>query len=246
MNQLIISAFLYSLDKERRPIRCRALLDTCSSANFITEKLATALRLPKKRCSVPVGALNNLTTVAKAVVKITIRSLHSSYERTLSFLTIPQISELVPNDIILQEVMKIPPNIQLAHPTFHLPSKVDMLLGSGPSLSMFCGDSIILSDRAGDLILQKIKLGWIAGGNVNYMSLTTSRAIKCNFAELRSEISKFWALEEGFSQINLSPEKIACEEHFRIHTTRNDLGRYIVALPFRQNHERLGESRSVA
>ncbi|XP_033212462.1 uncharacterized protein LOC117170053 [Belonocnema kinseyi] len=246
MNQLITSAVLYSLDKERRPIRCQALLDTCSSANFITEKLATALRLPKKRCSVPVGALNNLTKVAKAVVKITIRSLHSSYERPLNFLTIPQIAELVPNDIIPREVIKIPPNIQLADPTFHLPSKVDMLLGSGRSLSMFCGGQIILSDRAGDLILQKTELGWIAGGNVNSMSLTISRAIKCNFAELRSDISKFWELEEGFSQIHLSPEEIACEEHFRIHKTRNNLGRCIVALLFRQNHERLGESRSVA
>ncbi|XP_033213814.1 uncharacterized protein LOC117170880 [Belonocnema kinseyi] len=246
MNQLITSAVLYSLDKKRRPIRYRALLDTCSSTNFIKEKLATALRLPKKRCSVPVGALNNLTTVAKAVVTITIRSLHSSYERTLSFLTIPQIAKLVPNDIIPREVIKIPPNIQLADPTFHLPSKVDMLLGSGPSLPMFCGGQIILSDRAGDLIIQKTELGLIAGENVNSMSLTTSRAIKCNFAELRSEISKFWELEEGFSQIHLSPEEIACEEHFRVHTTRNYIGRYIVALPFRQNHDRLGESRYVA
>lgn len=100
-----------SVNKYEQTVECRAILDTCSSANFITENLALKLKLPMKRCYIPIGAVNDLTTVAKAFVSLTIRSLYNNYQKTLSFLIIPQIANLIPNENVSSDLIPIPPNI---------------------------------------------------------------------------------------------------------------------------------------
>lgn len=152
IRQLATSAIIQSLDRDSLPAQCRTLLDTCSSADFVTERLADLLRLPKKRCFIPIGALNDL--VAKAVVKIAIRSIHTDYKTTFSFLIIPRIANLIPKEIIPREILHIPPNVLLADPHFHEPAPIDMLLGSRPSLSTFCAGQIDLSNKNWDIILQ--------------------------------------------------------------------------------------------
>lgn len=48
-NDLLTTACVNILNNKVRPVRCRALLDTGSSMNFITERLATSLRLPQHK-----------------------------------------------------------------------------------------------------------------------------------------------------------------------------------------------------
>lgn len=240
------SATVYALNKDRQPIICRALLDTCSSANFMTDNLAASLQLPKKRCSVPVGGLNNLTTMTRDVVTLTIRSTQNSFEKTLSFLTLPRISDLVPSEAIPRESFCIPANIRLADPDFHKPAPVDLLLGAGPTLSLLSIGQINLSQQGQDLVLQKTRLGWIVGGSIESSTRQKQRSATCHLSDLHSEITKFWEIEEGPAQSHLSPEELACEEHFQRNITRDSSGRYVVALPFQRSHQALGESRARA
>lgn len=241
------SAIIYSFDNDNRPLRCRALLDTCSSANFVTENLARTLRLPRKKCSIPVNALNDLTTIAKSIIKIKIRSINTDYEKTLTFLTVPRIADLIPNERFPRDILEIPSNIQLADPNFYEPAPIDILLGCGPSLSMFCAGQLNLSRDNHEIILQQTQLGWIIGGNIASPNMkNTNTSTKCHLSDIQATLSKFWELEHCPEQIHLSAEAIACENHFRKYTTRKQSGQYILALPFRQNIELLGKSRSRA
>ena len=72
-NDIIITAHINILNDKHQPIRCRALLDTGCSMNFITEKLAKSLEIKQNKCSVPIGALDTLTTTSRRY--ITPRSL---------------------------------------------------------------------------------------------------------------------------------------------------------------------------
>ncbi|XP_012275500.1 uncharacterized protein LOC105697081 [Orussus abietinus] len=63
---------------------------------------------------------------------------------------------------------------------------------------------------------------------------------------LQFDLTKFWEIEEGPTKPHFSSEEIACEKHFQKHATRNTDGRYVVALPFREEHINLGESRARA
>ena len=199
-------------NKERRLIPCRTLLDTCSTANFITEKLATTLGLPKEKFSVPVGALNQLSTSTKHVIRLTFRSLDNKFEKTLNFLTIPAIADLVPNEPIQCQLLDISSNIALADPEFHKPAPVDLFLGSGPTLSLFCISQINLSSRNQDLYLQKTRLGWLIDGDISYTK--KSKRMNCHLADLQHELNRFWEIEEGSIKSHLSAEELECEKFF--------------------------------
>lgn len=131
--------------------KCRALLDSCSTANFVTENLANKLGLIKRKCSVPVGALNDMTTITKHVFTLTIRSSYNDFEKTLDFLTIPSISNCILSKPVHRECLKLPSNLPLADPEFHVPAPINMLIGSGPTLSLLCKGQINLSKNHEDL-----------------------------------------------------------------------------------------------
>ncbi|XP_076660965.1 uncharacterized protein LOC143364560 [Halictus rubicundus] len=245
-NDLLVTAQLHVLDKEHHPTPCRTLIDTCATTNFITEDLARRLNIPRKKCSVPIGALNALTTIATHYVIATIRSKINDYERTLTFLVIPKIASSIPDQPIDRSTIRIPKNIKMADPHFHRPASVDLLLGSGASLSLLSVGQINLSPPGGpDLYLQKTMLGWVIGGSPSASSATERTSCHAT-STLQFDLERFWEIEEGPQVTHLSDSDKTCETHFQQHTTRNTDGRYIVALPFNHRITQLGESKSQA
>ncbi|XP_025160015.1 uncharacterized protein LOC112589767 [Harpegnathos saltator] len=64
---------------------------------------------------------------------------------------------------------------------------------------------------------------------------------------LESELRRFWELEEVFTNPILNLEDEKCEEHFRTSHSRDESGRYIVRITFREGPPiRIGESRAIA
>ena len=59
-SQLMMSAVVYVQRANGRNTRARALLDTCSTANFVTAELAKRLGLPCQPCEVSVGSIEIL------------------------------------------------------------------------------------------------------------------------------------------------------------------------------------------
>ncbi|XP_076233347.1 uncharacterized protein LOC143178507 [Calliopsis andreniformis] len=244
-NGLLATAIIQVFDNDRRPIQCRTLIDTCSNANFITEKLARELRLPSTRAFVGIQGLNHSNTIANKLVTATIKSRVTNYQRTLTFLVIPQISGFTPDTQIDRSKLQIPPNIKLADPHFQQPSTIDMLIGAGPALSCLSVGQLHLSNRNDhDLILQKTQFGWIIGGNIPD---TTSNITRKTFVtSLDFNLQRFWEVEEGPHVQHYSSEERECEEHFLKNVRREKSGRYTVALPFNEKRDQLGESRSRA
>ena len=240
ISQLMTSALVNIYNVKNELILGRALLDTCSSANFVTEKFVKQLRIKKEKCSIPVGTLDKLSTVTKYVVKLTFKSIHNAFEKTITCLTVPEISKFVPNEFVKRDNLKIPKNLQLADPNFNKPAPIDLLIGSGSTLSMFCIGQINLSAEDKDLYALKTRLGWIIGGTPNDQTRKTQ--FNCHLIDLQEDIRKFWELEEGLNPSHLSAEELACERHFQQHVKRENSGRYVVALPFKPNCIELGES----
>ncbi|XP_063628921.1 uncharacterized protein LOC134800352 [Cydia splendana] len=64
--------------------------------------------------------------------------------------------------------------------------------------------------------------------------------------DLESSLNKFWELEEIPYKRFLSPEETECESLYVKSVSRQDDGRYTVALPFCKDSSELGNSRAVA
>lgn len=112
-------------------MKCRALLDTCATANFITESVVKQLGVRSVAHTLPIYAINATSTALKGIVRVTIRSIRDDFSKELTCLTIPNIADSIPSETFPRDAVKIPSNIKLADPQFHLPRSIDLLIGSG-------------------------------------------------------------------------------------------------------------------
>lgn len=157
--QLLTSAIVLIFNRKHQPIKCRALLDTCATANFISEAAVQRLDLPVNRHASSIDTISNTTTQSTGLVQINIQSRRDNFNKSLTCLIVPTISDLIPSSVYPRNSIQIPANIKLADPEFHLPRAVDLLIGSGATLSIFSIGLIDLSKDGGDLYLQKTRLG---------------------------------------------------------------------------------------
>lgn len=246
ISQLLTSAMVYIQDNKRSLVECRALLDTCATTSFISESMVKKLHIPISTCSVPVGAINTINTLSKGIAQITIQfqSIHDGFRKDLTCLTIPTIADLIPSDIFPRNAVKIPPNIRLADSNFHVPHPVELLIGSGATLSLFSVGQIDLSRDGLDLCLQKTRLGWVVAGSANLQ--TPSKRETCHLTNLEAQLEKFWSIEDITTDGRKIDKENECETHFLNTVSRSDCGRYIVRLPFSQANKHLGELRGAA
>lgn len=242
--QLIMSAVVNIQNKQGQLIPARAILDTCSTAHFITENFARNLGLPLQPCSIRIGAINSITTTSKHAIELNLFSNQGCFAKTLTFLTVPVIADYVPDKWFPQNSLNIPENMKLADPQFNVPRPVDLLVGAGATLSFFKPGQLDLSKTNHDLILQKTTLGWVIVGSSN--NSKQSDNLICHLLELKDLMNKFWHIEDLDALQATPSEHLAIERHYETTTSRDESGRYIVQLPFQENHKVLGDSRSHA
>ncbi|KAJ8910531.1 hypothetical protein NQ315_013494 [Exocentrus adspersus] len=158
------------------------------------------------------------------------------------------ITQTLPHILINKEQLKIPDYIQLADPDFHVPNKIDMLLGADIYFKVLKPDLIRLGS---DLpVLQNTSLGWVVAGSVPISKCVTNLSVTlfARTEDVNELIPKFWNLEEVTSKRLLSPEDKLSEQIFVDTTKRLENGSFQVNLPFRVNdaHLQLGDSYSLA
>ncbi|XP_012521918.1 uncharacterized protein LOC105828224 [Monomorium pharaonis] len=225
-------------------IQCRALLDICATAHFVTEKFARTLKLPISPCEIPIGAIDGMSTASNGVVEFSFRSIHSDFHKKLSFLVVPEIAESIPGFPFLRQAIKLPANLKLADPQFHVPPPVDIIVGSGATLSLLSIGQINISRNNCDLFLKKTQLGWVVVGGVAPTDGTG--VVSYKLTELTEQIAKFWLIEDTTAKKSESSENVECEFHYAQNTTRDSSGRYFVRLPFKQAKRDFGNIRSIA
>ncbi|XP_055918418.1 uncharacterized protein LOC129950505 [Eupeodes corollae] len=202
----------------------RALLDSGSQLNFITEELAQRLKLRKEE------KLLNLLGIGKA--SATVMNSISSYQ---------------PDQVIKTLDWNILSNIQLADPYFNKPQKIDLLIGADTFFELLSVGQI--NQGSEFPTIQKTILGWIISGK--YPKGTNNNTKHCNLlcqcedlSDLDQKIPKLWLLEEfpGETKKYFTPEQQLCEKHFVENTKLFPTGRFEVKLPFKLSSNSLGSS----
>ncbi|XP_063972052.1 uncharacterized protein LOC135159920 [Diachasmimorpha longicaudata] len=237
---ILPTAVINLLDRNHELVQCRALIDTASTKSFITQELAAKLGIKRLTCSIPVGALNELSTIAHHRISTTILSRLNNFKKELNFLIVPRIFSLVPSEQIDRKSLEIPMNLALADAHFHKPSPILVLLGCSTSTSILSVGQLKLP-KAADTYLQKTLFGWIVCGSLNneFDHSQTER----HFTEIIEEFKKFWKIEDiGLKESRQSETEAACQAHFQQHVSRNTEGRYVVTLPFNEKKDQIGTS----
>ncbi|XP_054746940.1 uncharacterized protein LOC129252836 [Anastrepha obliqua] len=234
-------------------LAARALLDSGSQVNFMTEDLAQKLRIRRESTTLNIIGIGNATKKVRTKLNTFVKSRVNNYEFSAQFWIMRSISASHPDRNVNINGWKIPKNISLAVPEFYKAQKVDLLLGAETFFELLAVGQIKASPN--HPTLQKTLLGWVVSGKYasNQRPPPTVSSTLCHteqdLANIDSIVQRFWAMEEipsGASSTKFTPEQIECEKFFVKTTKVLPSGRLQVRLPFKDDRKLLGNSYETA
>ncbi|XP_055614854.1 uncharacterized protein LOC129761166 [Toxorhynchites rutilus septentrionalis] len=213
----------------------RALLDSGSQANILSERLCQTLGLKQRTINVPISGIGHSETRARFLVTTTISSR--------------KVTSELPSAHIPVAHWRIPNGILLADPNFNVSNRIDILIGAKHFYRfLFEGGMKQITLGPGLPMLINSVFGWIVTGKV---SEAQSKMVNCCLAtasdNLEIQLQKFWEIESIEDRVAWSKEEQDSEDHFSKTFSRTRDGRYVVRLPKQVNFDQLlGNSRTMA
>ncbi|XP_017478109.1 PREDICTED: uncharacterized protein LOC108367917 [Rhagoletis zephyria] len=134
-------------------VQCRAILDSGSQVNFVTERLVKRIGISTKP-SISISGIRSRSTKIQHRVNVALQSRINNFTTRLEAAVLPQIISPQPSQEIKIDEWQIPENIMLADPSFNRPDKIDILLGAEFYNQLMAAGQIKLSD---DLPILKIQ-----------------------------------------------------------------------------------------
>lgn len=246
---ILATALVEVFDKFDSPIIARALLDSGSQVDLMTESFASRLGIKTSSSSINLLGLgcSDNTSSQSAIIRLRSRLNHVSMQLEVQLL--PKIIVDQPSIRIDSSQWSIPSNIKLADPKFNEPRKVDLLLGADMYLEL---QSIGLFRIGKELpFLQNTQLGWVVAGRTLIPPASPSSICTVTYEHsserLDQLLERFWAFDDTANTTTSdSIFDTECDQHF-VHTySRDATGRFIVRLPFVANCDTLGDSSTLA
>lgn len=251
-NVLLMTCRVFVIAPDGSTVKARALLDAGSTASFISERLAQALRLPQSQQPATIDGVAGLThgsSVHSTGTFIISPTNSTRKEISVTAVILPRVTTNLPlKSVPLDPKWKHLSGIQLADPDFGTPGKIDLLLG----VDIFI--SVLLNGRRlgppGSPAALETEFGWVLVGGVGTGRSMTNRMISNHVSVLTGDdlLRKFWEMEDGPRQdpMMFTPqEKLVLEQFLSTHKRSED-GRFIVQLPRKPDAKALGESRAQA
>ncbi|XP_035890588.1 uncharacterized protein LOC118502464 [Anopheles stephensi] len=218
-NEIVVleTVVLWLVDDHGIRHEARALLDSGSMCNIVSESLARKLLTRRTKINVALTGIGEGVQQAKGSIIATVQSKSAPFSSPLEFLIVNSPCAEIPTAPIDVAGWKFP-DVPLADPAFNLPSRVDVIIGSDAYWDWHTGKKQLL----------------VKGGPWRHESLDTL-------------LQRFWENETNLEGPALSLEEDACEKHYAATTTRDHHGRYIVCLPRNPRADIvLGSSKEIA
>lgn len=242
---LLSTALVEVADNKNNFHTFRALLDNGSQHCFVTEALCKRLCVSSIQSTAQISGVGQSVTQSSFICEINMRSKTSDYRTSIQCLVLPCITSRLPSYHIDVDRTCIPDNIQLADPSFNVPSEIDLLIGADKFWDLLYENKIRLPNGPH---LQNTRLGWLISGPIYTTKLNVNNHVQCNFTQsLDRELRNFWEIENIPNVGNvLTEDEKRCEQLFVTTTKRESDGRFSVRIPLKESPESLGDSREIA
>ncbi|XP_054281164.1 uncharacterized protein LOC128998831 [Macrosteles quadrilineatus] len=172
-------------------------------------------------------------------------------------LVLEKLTVDVPRSSIASKVTQLTQQYNLADPSFHIQSRIDLIIGNaifpqlltqnqfslGPNLPTALGTrfGFVLMGTAPCSLTNPVITNNTPATSLNVCLLSKSDV------DLHASLQRFWVQEEPPTSPSLTHEEALCDQHFRKTVTRDENGRYIVRLPFKDSSDHfLGDSKPAA
>lgn len=238
---LLLTAVVNLMDKDGKPVPCRAMLDSGSQVNLLSDRMFRRLGLATKPAHISISGIGGSKVPIRDSTVVQLRSMYNDYRLDVECLITQKITGITPTTRINISHLKFPHGLQLADPTFHQPDRVDLLMGVEHFFDLLKIGHFKISEDLPEL--RETQLGWVVSG-----AMKDAQAVVgvTSIDSLDETIKKFWELEDIPDALPYTSEEQECERLFKETHIRDNSGRFVVKLPFRLNIEHLGDIRSGA
>ncbi|XP_063378614.1 uncharacterized protein LOC134665573 isoform X1 [Cydia fagiglandana] len=130
-NIVLPSARVKLITKSGRVIYCKALLDGCSQASFITQKIVDKLGLPMQNTSSKITGINNAKHAIDKCINLDVHSAVYPFKINVNCKVVDKITTKLPQIPINKSHITLPTNCKLADENFNKHGDVDLLLDAG-------------------------------------------------------------------------------------------------------------------
>ncbi|XP_055623310.1 uncharacterized protein LOC129766736 [Toxorhynchites rutilus septentrionalis] len=245
---LLSTALVKVYDSTTNFVWARALLDSGSELNFVSERLVQTLQLKRTREFIPISGVGLSSTTSKYSTIIRVQSQRADFEDHWKFHVLSKITMQLPNKLVDINDFTLPSDATLADPSFNKPGRIDLILGVQVFYELLRDGQIKIG--ADGPILQNTALGWVVSGKVKDEKQRTAVANVANVvleASIENLLTRFWETESCHIKSTQSLEEKECEDHFAKTVKRDSSGRFVVALPKKDALvSQLGNSRDIA
>lgn len=235
----------------------RALLDSGSMCDLITEHAAQLLGTRKFKSNIKLSGLSQTATQTRGQTYLNIETLSGKLIASQHpMLVLDKLTVNLPRLPVSTEVIERTKRYCLADPSFHLPGRIDVVIGGDLYPQLLTNKKFSLGRHMPYVI--GTHFGYIVMGSAPCaQSPTTSSNLEASSSQvislhattdcdLHTSLQRFWTQEELPVYDKKTVEQELCDENFRITHSRETDGRYVVRLPFKEAHPPLGVSHPMA
>ncbi|XP_065089199.1 uncharacterized protein LOC135710528 [Ochlerotatus camptorhynchus] len=241
----LMTALVNVTSKSGRNFKLRALFDSGSQINLVSESAVKLLALPKYPANVPVVGVGGARSQIRHRVILKCFSDYTDFQGDMDCLVTARVTGKIPSVPVDISEWKFPSGIVLADPSFNEPREVDLLIGAELFFKILKQAQLKLSDNLP--VLYETQFGWVIAGALEESEEEVVNVLcATNEDLLLKSIQRFFEQEELPEEKVLTNEEQAIEDHFCKTYRRDEDGRFVVKLPFRESINELGNSRSLA
>ncbi|XP_058840948.1 uncharacterized protein LOC131696423 [Topomyia yanbarensis] len=186
----------------------RALLESGSQPNCISESLCQKLCLKRTKINQPVSGVGQSIVNVRNNAVVNIVSRFGTFSVQLDCLVLPKLTHVLPARTVEIAHWKLSKHLPIADPQFHVTAGVDILIGAELFIKLLQPEQIHLGN--GCPTLQKTALGYVVAGKSSLRQMTP---VVCSVASVDDQLQRFWEIggfEHAFPCSNPSLRRNNC------------------------------------
>lgn len=242
----LATVIIHITDKYGKEVKARALLDSGSQLNMVTEKFFRKTGLKTKDTKMTISGIGTSEIKATRTAILNINSMQSNFNTPMEVFIVNNITTCQPAQHVDIKDWKLPSSLVLADPAFNIPAAVDIVIGGELFYNLLSTGLKSIGDNLPKL--QNTVFGWVVIGKLLGLEPNTAFVGISTESSLEHQLSEFWKIEEKSHLTKTMTEfEQICEREYAESTERDPkTGKFIVKLQFTREPSILGKSEDMA